>query len=239
MDKDNNKYLLQQFVDGELGAEEKAEILNRVQSDKVLAKELCELRALKEQVSLAYQAVPERSRKGTGRFSAYWQGVAAVLLLAMGAVFGAFVNQERVPERFVVLDHESRAQAPAVAGTEETRIVFHLTNPDAHASGELLDDIENMLSAYQRDGKLLRVEIIAHGEGLALLRERLSQHKDRIEHLAQVYPNLAFVACQNTITRLRVERGIEVQLVPEAELTRSGVTRVVKRQREGWTYIRV
>ena len=66
MEKENNQYLLQQFVDGELGAEEKAEILNRLQSDKSLAKELCELRALKEQVGMAYQSVPHRSAAGSG-----------------------------------------------------------------------------------------------------------------------------------------------------------------------------
>ncbi len=57
--------------------------------------------------------------------------------------------------------------------------------------------------------------------------------------LASNYDNLAFVACQNTINRLRVEKGLEVTLVPEAEVIDSGVSHVVKRQMEGWSYIRV
>jgi len=36
-----------------------------------------------------------------------------------------------------------------------------------------------------------------------------------------------------------VERGIEVKLIPDAEVIDSGVSHVVKRQREGWSYIRV
>ena len=35
------------------------------------------------------------------------------------------------------------------------------------------------------------------------------------------------------------EQGIEVTRVPEAEVTRSGVSREVRLQREGWAYIRV
>jgi intracellular sulfur oxidation DsrE/DsrF family protein len=81
--------------------------------------------------------------------------------------------------------------------------------------------------------------VVGHSEGLGLLRERLSQHKDRIRQLAGQYANLTFVACQNTINRLKVERGIEVKLVPDAEVIDSGVSHVVKRQKEGWSYIRV
>jgi intracellular sulfur oxidation DsrE/DsrF family protein len=39
--------------------------------------------------------------------------------------------------------------------------------------------------------------------------------------------------------RLRVEQGIEVRLIPDAEVIDSGVDHVVTRQKEGWSYIRV
>jgi intracellular sulfur oxidation DsrE/DsrF family protein len=96
-----------------------------------------------------------------------------------------------------------------------------------------------MLAAYQSDGRPLRVEIVGHSEGLGLLRDRLSQHKERIHRLSREYSNLTFVACQNTIDRLRVEQGIEVKLIPDAEVIDSGVSHVVKRQKQGWSYIRV
>jgi hypothetical protein len=164
--------------------------------------------------------------------------------LALGIVSG-WVLHAHAPdlgtqgERFVVLDPDGRGQAPAVAGEGDTRIVFHLTNPDQAVAGELLDEVEAMLSAYQTDGRPLRVEVVSHSEGLDLLRERLSQHKTRIHQLAGQFSNLTFVACQNTINRLKVERGIEVRLVPDAEIIDSGVSHVVKRQKEGWSYIRV
>ena len=124
-----------------------------------------------------------------------------------------------------------------MAENAELRVVFHQTSGEPTAAGELLDEVEAMLVLY-RDRELpLRVEIIANGEGLAMLRAGLSGYGERIRALSAEYTNLAFVACQNTIDRIRVEEGVEVVLLPEAELTRSGVTRVVRRQREGWAYI--
>ncbi len=96
-----------------------------------------------------------------------------------------------------------------------------------------------MLLAYRSEGQPLRVEVVSHSDGLGLLRERLTQHKARIRQLARRFSNLTFVACQNTIDRLRVEQGIEVRLIPDAEVIDSGVSHVVNRQREGWSYIRV
>jgi len=110
---------------------------------------------------------------------------------------------------------------------------------DPMVAGELLDEVETMLHAYQADDRPLRVEVVSHADGLELLRQSLTVHESRIHELAEAYDNLTFVACKNTIDRLRVNHGIEVQLVPDAEVTDSGVSHVVKRQQQGWSYIRV
>jgi len=47
------------------------------------------------------------------------------------------------------------------------------------------------------------------------------------------------VACANTVHRVEVKEGTEVVLLPNAELTESGVAHVVQRQKEGWAYIRI
>jgi hypothetical protein len=138
-----------------------------------------------------------------------------------------------------MLDAGGRGQAPATAESPETRIVFHLTSPDQTEAGELLADVEQMLQTYERDGRPLRVEIVSHGEGLDLLRTRLSQHQEKIHRLSSVFENLTFVACQNTIDRVEISEGIEINILPDAEIIDSGVNHVVKRQKEGWAYIRV
>lgn len=232
---------LHAYIDSELTEKERAEFLLSIQKDAELARDACALRHLKEQVQLAYanppgeikstKAIPTNSRLAIA---------ASFIMLAFGLIGGWFMGNSAVtPDRMVLLDPQGRGQAPATANSGETRIVFHLTNPDQTLAGELLNDVEQMLTAYEKDNKLLRVEIVSHGEGMDLLREKLSQHKSRISQMANRFTNLTFVACQNTIQRMSIDQGVEITVLPEAQIIDSGVSHVVKRQKEGWSYIRV
>ena len=243
--KSNNELDLNAFIDGELSADQQAELLEAMRDDAELARQACELGQLKARLRLAYAQPPRPRRRVAANVKASWRAIAAgAALLAVGLVSGWLLHAG-APEhsgdgnRFVVLDPQGRGQQPATADEDETRIVFHLTNPDPAVAGELLEEVEGMLKAYEVDHRPMRVEIVSHGEGLDLLREGLSQHEARIHQMAARYANLTFVACKNTMDRLRVERGIEVKLIPDAEVIDSGVDHVVKRQKEGWSYIRV
>jgi intracellular sulfur oxidation DsrE/DsrF family protein len=230
------------FVDGELTPEERIEVLDALQHDPDLAREACELSNLKSQLQLAYANPPGLSACNVARGRPSWLAVAAsVVMLAVGLLGGWIVGNEQAPskDRLVLLDADGRGQAPATADSDETRIVFQLTTPDQFTAAELLDDVEQMLDTYKQEGKPLRVEIVSNGEGLDFLRESMSMFKDRIHEMSQHYANLTFVACKNTIHRVEVQNGVEVRIVPDAEIINSGVDYVVKRQREGWIYIRV
>ena len=232
---------LNAYVDGELTPGERLEVLAALQEDPELAREACELNNLKSQLQLAYAeppGLPGCRVAGGGRS---WLAIAASLvMLAVGLLGGWFAGNGHVDtDRLVLLDPQGRGQAPATADSEETRIVFHVTTPDQFAAAELLDDVEQMLDTYREEGKPLRVEIVSNGEGLALLRENLSMFQDRIHEMAQHYHNLTFVACRNTIKRVEVQRGVDIRILPDAKLIDSGVDYVVKRQKEGWIYIRV
>lgn len=236
---------LNAFIDGELSTDQQAELLEAMHDDPELARQMCELGQLKAQLRLAYAHPPRPRQRVTAKVKASSRAIAAgAAMLAVGMLSGWVLHNGSTPgtataNRLVVLDPEGRGQAPAVAEDEETRIVFHLTNPDPMVAGELLDEVEAMLRAYEADGRPLRVEVVSHSGGLDLLRKSLTAHESRIHGLADKYANLTFVACKNTIDRLRVDHGIEVQLVPDAEVTESGVSHVVKRQKQGWSYIRV
>lgn len=236
--KDIEPQELHALVDGELPPDQQAEVLEALRQSPALAREACELRQLKAQIQAAYPlpeaepaAKPSRASRGA---------VAAAMVVAMviSGVSGWQLHQAADAQRVVLLDSNGRGQAPAAAKSEETRIVVHVTGDDMNRASDLLDEVEGLLAAYKEEGRPLRVEVVSHGKGLALLREGLSTQKDRIRKLSREYPNLTFVACMNTIERLRVEKGIEVKLVPEADVTRAGIARVLKRRREGWTYIK-
>lgn len=232
---------LNAYVDGELSNQQQARMLELMQQDQEVARQVRETKQLKNWLQLAYADPPKNTtaRVAPVRVQTFLPWVAAVLLVCGGALIGWLAHPVAPPERLVVLDGAGRGQAPATADSPETRIAFHLTSPEQTVAGELLDEVETMLVSYEQQGRPLRVEIISNGEGLGLLRERLTAHRDRIARMAERYDNLTFVACLNTVERLRNEQGIEVRLVPGAQVTRSGVTRVVRRQREGWAYIRV
>ncbi len=233
---------LHAWVDGEYTPEDSAELLAALQRDRELLHHAADIRMLKESVRLAYRQPPQPPVNvyRAARQSSVWRSLAAgILVLAIGVLLGWSMHPIDSAGRFVLLDPIGTGQQSAAAGSEATRIVFHLTNPDMAVAEELLDEIDAMLTDYRDQGSELRVEVVAHGDGLGLLRERLSRHRDRIRSMSEQNPNLTFVACKNTIDRLRVERGVEVVLLPDAHLTGSGVNHVVRRQHQGWVYIKV
>jgi len=247
LDENNTMDLMENelhaLVDGELSAERQAQLMAMIAADPALARRVCELRHLKAQVHLAY-ALPATAERNSERQKqrSSWPALAAGLLIAVVSGLSGWLLNPGAPadaNRLVLLDQDGRGQTPAVIESGETRIVVHVTNPSMAVAADLLNEVEALLVAYEEQGKPLRLEVISNGPGLALLRESLSTEKKRIHQLAEQHPNLTFVACLNTINRLRVDKGIEVNLVPDAEVTRSGVSRVVKRQKEGWTYIKV
>lgn len=233
---------LNALLDREYSAREQARLMRTVNSDPEAARRLCELRALKETVQIAYAELPVtdlKIRKPAGRMR--WLAAAASLLLALLLVAGLAVGPDPtgMAERFAMLDPSGAGQAPASAQSEEMRVVFHVQDMRQVSAAEVLDEVESLLLDFQLRHQPVRVEVVAHGEGLGLLRADMSVESGRIARMARDYPRLTFVACLNTIDRLKNEQGINVVLLPEAQTTVSGVAHLVRLQREGWFYIQV
>ena len=60
----------------------------------------------------------------------------------------------------------------------------------------------------------------------------------RIAELSAQYDNLSFAACKNTINQMRISKGLHIELIPQVKLIDSGIVNVIKRQKQGWNYIR-
>ncbi|HGG60006.1 MAG TPA: hypothetical protein ENK26_08855 [Gammaproteobacteria bacterium] len=230
---------LNALVDNEFPPAEKAERLKQLHDDARASRAYCQLRSTKELVQAAYP-LPEPVRE-TARSRRRRLGAIAASLLLFGVAFALLSGDFNRLERFALLDPHGAGSRPALAADGETRIVFHVVNSTRTQAPELLDEIEAVLKDYRAKGKKLRVEVVAHSAGLDLLRKRLASREaqQKIAALAKQYPNLTFVACLNTVERIAVTQGAEVLLVPEAKVTGSGVSYVVRRQQEGWIYIRV
>ena len=224
-----------------------AEIIEAMRNDPELAQEICQLGQLKAQLRIAYAIPPPPRVRVMNRVGRSWPAIAAgAAMLAVGVLSGWILHSGSTPgtaagNRLVVLDPDGRGQAPAVAGGEETRIVFHLTNPDPMVAGELLDEVETMLQAYQADGRLLRVEVVSHSDGLELLRTSLTVHESRIHELADEYSNLTFVACKNTMDHVREMENLggDLNMLPDVEVTPPALEHILNRMNEGWVYLNV
>lgn len=222
--------LLNAFVDDQLDSEEKSRIFVEVNNDEKLSREVCELRKVRDLVQLAYRDIPGAPKPRTAPSRRVPLGVAAGLALAMGATLGWFLH------------HTTPANTPAAGATvattsEPLKVLMHVADDNTIHLAQALDDIEASLEHFHRTGTNARLEVIINGNGLVLVREDATVFADRIEKLQKKYDNLAFMACQNTIDRLKRDTGITAKLLPGVVVIDSGVAQLMRRQNQGWAYI--
>lgn len=111
------------------------------------------------------------------------------------------------------------------------RVVFQLTSDNPKTWNSMLNNVENAIKDLGDD---TQVEVVAHSGGLAFLVKETNKATERAEALSA--NGVRFLACENTMSRKNIKKD---QLVPFAETIPSGVGHIVKRQSEGWSYIRM
>ncbi|OOG23284.1 hypothetical protein B1C78_11740 [Thioalkalivibrio denitrificans] len=235
--------VLNAFVDGEFCPEERLACLRHIASDDSLSREVCDLSQIKEMVNLAYEKVPHPPRSSSRRARTVrggWLGPAAaavVVMLTTAGVVGLGIGTKEPARQFTTAD-----MTQPLYGSERfaNRILLHVNTRDEERLTNMLDEVESLMAASRQQGVALQILVVTHGEGLALVREDVSPFPERITALSERYAEgLKFVACLNTIERLRREEHLHVRLLPVAEVVNSGVAEVIRRQSQGWAYIQV
>jgi len=237
--------LINSFVDGQLSAEEKSQLLEAANADPALGAQICDTQRLKAMVSHAYQRTPPSSRRhaeGTGAFLKHRSAIAAGLMLAAGALSGWFAHNWWDPAGLENASREVHYFQPSQLATKWTgqqKVVLHIGSADPRKLKAGLDHTEYLLDTYRQAGRSVQMELVVSGGGLDLLRADVSPYAERIRSMKQAYGNLTFIACNQTLERLRKE-GVEVRLLPEASLVQSSaLEEVISRLREGWTYVSI
>jgi uncharacterized protein len=121
----------------------------------------------------------------------------------------------------------AQAKNPA-AGKQ--RVVFQVSDNDKGKWDLALNNAKNVQADLGKDK--VQIEIVAYGPGLSMLRAE-SPVAGRLA--GALDDSVGLIACENTMKNTKVGRDDMYQGI---SYVMAGVTHIMKRQQEGWSYIR-
>jgi intracellular sulfur oxidation DsrE/DsrF family protein len=113
---------------------------------------------------------------------------------------------------------------------EKHRVVFQVSDNDPAKWNLALNNARNVQADLGKGN--VEIEIVAYGPGLAMLKmespvsARLAQALDL---------NIGLLACVNTMETTKTPKS---DMYGGISYVQAGVTHIMKRQKEGWAYIR-
>lgn len=110
------------------------------------------------------------------------------------------------------------------------RVIFEVTASDPKQWESVLSNVENVRKALGET--TTEVRVVAHGGGLDMLLAA-SKAEPRISKM--IKDGVVFAACANTMKRKNVTNA---ELLAGATTVDSGVAEVVRRQEQGWSYVK-
>jgi intracellular sulfur oxidation DsrE/DsrF family protein len=130
---------------------------------------------------------------------------------------------------------ESRAEFQAQQQEREHRLVIQVSDNDPARMILALNKAVNVSQHYARRGQEVRVEAVAYGPRLHMLRADTSPVNDRIESFSKSMPNVSLAACGNTLEIMKKAEGKDLAILPRIEVIEAGVTRILELQEQGWS----
>jgi intracellular sulfur oxidation DsrE/DsrF family protein len=110
------------------------------------------------------------------------------------------------------------------------RAVFQVSDADPKKWNLTLNNVKNVQEELGADN--ITVEIVAYGPGLDMLLAE-SEVGNRV--LDALQAKVAVLACENTMTSRHLKRD---DMVAKIGYVKAGVAQLIKRQAEGYAYIR-
>lgn len=233
---------LNAFIDDQLDATEKAEILDAVRHDAELSQRVCKLQKLKNLLQLSYESIeiPDR-HKETSKFKQpakiKWF-VAASFFLAIGSIAGWVSHQTMSPQGLLDIAQITQPQT-ASNDSQNWNLMLHVSTANPKRLNIVLNEAEALLEEYARSERKLELEILTNSEGLALVNDTGKDYNVHLQKLQQKYDNIAVMVCGQTLKRIQREQGKNLTLLPNAKVVPSAINQIINRQKSGWSYIRI
>ncbi len=114
--------------------------------------------------------------------------------------------------------------------SQKQKLVIQMSDADAAKWNLALNNARNVQEELGADK--VEIEIVAYGPGIGMLKMD-SAVNTRITEATQA--GVQVVACENT---MRNQKLAKADMHPEISYAPSGVTEIMRRQREGWSYLR-
>jgi uncharacterized protein len=112
---------------------------------------------------------------------------------------------------------------------EPMKIVFQVASDDTLVHKSIMRQLGNITSV---DSTLV-IEVVCHGPGINLI------HKDRTNYAQKVKEytskGIIFNACEFTLKERQIPKE---KILDEAKFVQSALIHIVKKQQEGWSYIK-
>ena len=123
------------------------------------------------------------------------------------------------------------AALPALAQDgKKQRVVFQVSDNDPAKWNLALNNAKNVQVDLGKQN--VQIEIVAYGPGLNMLKAESAVGARLVGALDD---SVGLVACENTMKNTKVSRDDMYQGI---SYVMAGVTHIMKRQQEGWSYIR-
>jgi len=121
---------------------------------------------------------------------------------------------------------------PAAAQPQgaQNRALFQVTDNDPARWNMILNNMANLREGVAAEG--VEIELVAYGPGLLMLKAD-SPVRQRIA--AALKSGVKVNACQNTMEAMKLAPA---DMAPDIGYVPSGVVEVMKKQQQGWAYIR-
>ncbi len=229
------------YLDNELDFNEREELLEALRQDSELSARVCRLKNVKDMVQLAYQTDNYSVTAKKDKNNKYIAPAVAASILIIGITVGWFTNNNmsHQPSLLELAKTAQLQHQPALQKQKNWRLMLHVSSYAPKRYGYLLNETEQLLKMSAQNNENVQIEMLTNGPGLSLMKEQDEPFTRKLKELADKYHNFRLLACEKSLKRLKVEKGINLKLVPEATTVNSALHHVIQRQKEGWSYINI
>lgn len=120
----------------------------------------------------------------------------------------------------------------AAGGARTLRVVVHLDEAAPRRQRLALANVANLLDAAAASGETVEVEVVLNGPAVAAAR----RSGDAAFALGRLQARgVVLVACANSLRTTGIDAS---ELLADVVVVPAGVAHLVRRQHEGWAYVR-